>query len=349
MATNHRRVTIKQVATEAGVSIQTVSRVLNDLPHVAPETRQRVLEVIDRLQYRPSTLARSLIHQRSAMLGVVTAGLSYIGPSRTLNGIAAEVDRLGYELLLHELPTFSSAATGPILNAMLARQVDGIIWAVPEVAGNRQWLLERWPAIQVPVVFLTMHPAAGLPVVSVDNYRGGRLATSHLVEQGYRRIGHVAGPLSWWEAEQRLAAWRDVLSEAGLPVHGDMWVEGNWSSRSGELAAQQLLAQCPDLEAVFVANDQMALSLAHVAARQGRTIPGDLAVVGFDNLPESAYFHPPLTTVHQDLHRLGCRAVETVVGLIEAESTLDRLPATSQAILIEPELIVRQSTLAPPS
>jgi DNA-binding LacI/PurR family transcriptional regulator len=194
-----------------------------------------------------------------------------------------------------------------------------------------------------------MHPAAGLPVVSVDNYRGGRLATSHLVEQGYRRIGHVAGPLSWWEAEQRLAAWRDVLSEASLPVHGDMWVEGNWSSRSGELAAQQLLAQCPDLEAVFVANDQMALSMAHVAARQGRTIPGDLAVVGFDNLPESAYFHPPLTTVHQDLHRLGCRAVETVVGLIEAESALDRPPATSQAILIEPELIVRQSTLAPPS
>lgn len=331
------------------MSIQTVSRVLNNLPHVAPETRQRVLEVIDRLQYRPSTLARSLIHQRSAMLGVVTAGLSYIGPSRTLNGIAAEADRLGYELLLHELPTFSSEATAPILNAMLARQVDGIIWAVPEIAGNRQWLMERWPSIPVPIVFLTMHPAAGLPVVSVDNYLGGRLATSHLVEQGFRRIGHVAGPLSWWEAERRLAGWRDVLSEAGLALHDHMWVEGNWSSRSGESAAQQLLDQFPDVEAVFAANDQMALSLLHVASRYRRSIPNDLAVVGFDNLPESAYFHPPLTTVQQDLHSLGCRAVETVVGLIEAEDSPDHPPAAPRAALIEPELIVRKSTLAPPS
>lgn len=331
------------------MSIQTVSRVLNNLPHVAPETRQRVLEVIDRLQYRPSTLARSLIHRRSAMLGVVTAGLSYIGPSRTLNGIAAEADRLGYELLLHELPTFSSAATAPILNAMLARQVDGIIWAVPEIAGNRQWLMERWPSIPVPIVFLTMHPADGLPVVSVDNYQGGRLATGHLVAQGYRCIGHIAGPLSWWEAERRLAAWRDVLSEAGLPAQDRMWTEGNWSSRSGEQAAQQLLAQFPDVEAVFAANDQMALGLLHVASRQGLSIPGDLAVVGFDNLPESAYFHPPLTTVHQDLHSLGCRAVETVVDLIEAEDAPGQPSAAPQALLIEPGLVVRKSTLALPS
>ena len=133
-----RRVTIKQVAVEAGVSIQTVSRVLNDLPHVAPETRQRVLEVSQRLQSRPSSLARSLIQQRSMMLGVVTAGLSYIGPSRTLSGITAQADAMGYDLLLHELPAFDTVDVEPFINTMLSRQIDGVIWAVPEIGDNRQ-------------------------------------------------------------------------------------------------------------------------------------------------------------------------------------------------------------------
>ena len=242
-----KRITIKEVAREAGVSIQTVSRVLNDLPHVAPETRDRVLQIIDRLQYKPSSLARSLIQQRSMMLGVVTAGLSYIGPSRTLSGITAQADAMGYDLLLHELPAYDTADVEPFLNTMLSRQIDGVIWAVPEIGDNRRWLLEQVPDLTLPLVFLTMHPQAGLSIVSVDNYSGARLATEHLLQQGYRHIGHIAGPLAWWESQQRKAGWSDALAAAGLPVLDAMWVEANWSSRSGENAAAQLLEQGPEL------------------------------------------------------------------------------------------------------
>jgi LacI family transcriptional regulator len=338
-----RRVTIKQVASEAGVSIQTVSRVLNDKPYVAPETRRRVLEVIDRLQYRPSALARSLIQQRSAMLGVVTAGLGYIGPSRTLNGITSQADAMGYSLLLHELPHFDSEEAEPILHAILARQVDGIIWAVPEIGNNRQWLLDWLPGLSVPVVFLTMETQPGLSVVSVDNYLGGRLATEHLLVQGHRCIGHVTGPLSWWEAKRRMAGWQDALEEVGLPACENLWVEGNWSSSSGERAARLLLQQEPDLDAVFVANDQMALGLLRLVSQQGLTVPDDLAVVGFDSLPEAAYFSPPLTTVHHDLYQLGCLAVKQVVHMIQQsrDSTQAHQPEHLQ---IRPFLVVRQSS-----
>lgn len=340
---NRRRITIKQVASEAGVSIQTVSRVLNDLPHVAPDTRVRVLGVIERLQYRPSTLARSLIQQRSLMLGVITAGLSYIGPSRTLSGITAQADALGYDLLLHELPTFDTAEIEPFLNTMVARQIDGIIVAVPEIGDNRQWLLEHLSELRVPLVFLTMHPQPGLPIVSVDNYQGGRLATEHLLAQGYRHVGHIAGPLSWWEAQQRKAGWADALAAAGLAVDDSMWVEGNWSSKSGELAAYQLLDRFQDMDAVFVANDQMALSLMAVARRRGRSVPGDLAVVGFDGMPEAAYFCPSLTTVQQDLYQLGCQAVRQLVGVIEAQRSPNN-HQEHQALWIEPQLVVRESS-----
>jgi LacI family transcriptional regulator len=341
---NRQRTTIKQVASEAGVSIQTVSRVLNDLPHVAPDTRERVLAVIERLQYRPSTLARSLIQRRSFMLGVITAGLSYIGPSRTLSGITDQAGSLGYDLLLHELPTFDTAKIEPFLDTMLARQIDGIILAVPEIADNRQWLLQHLSDLHVPLVFLTMHPQPGLPIVSIDNYKGGRLATEHLLAQGFRRIGHIAGPLTWWEAQQRKAGWADALEETGLEVSSIMWVEGNWSSKSGELAAYQLLDRYPDVDAVFAANDQMALSLMAVARRRGRNVPADLAVVGFDGIPESAYFCPPLTTVQQDLHQLGCQAVRQVVGLIDAPNGAVN-HQEHQAVWLEPQLIVRESSV----
>lgn len=341
-AARKKRVTIKQVAEEAAVSIQTVSRVLNDMPHVAPETRARVLQVIERLQYRPSTLARSLINQRSMMLGVITAGLTYIGPSRALDGIASKAEAEGYSVLLNELPTFDTNDTRTILHGMLARQVDGVIWAVPEAGNNRQWLLEQLPDLHVPIVFLTMNPQPGLSIVSLDNRAGGRLAVEHLLQQGFRRIGHVAGPLVWWEARERKTAWQETLRAAGLPVEERMWTEGNWSSKSGELAAWRLLEQYPEMDAVFVANDQMALSVLSVARAKGRSVPRDLAVVGFDGIPESAYFSPPLTTVHQDLHELGCRAVQQLISMIDSSrNSIAHEPAT---LWLQPELLVREST-----
>lgn len=342
MNPKRKRVTIKQVAQEAGVSTQTVSRVTNNRPDVAPETRQRVLEVIERLGYQPSALARSLIRQRSHTLGVVTAGLEYVGPSHTLSGITEQAEAMGYSLLLKELPEFDTSDVEPILNALLARQVDGIIWAVAEVGDNRDWLADRLNDLPVPIIFLTMHQRPELSIVSVDNYLGGRIATEYLLKQGYRRIGHVAGPLEWWESRQRQAGWQSALLDAGIRVSEDQSVEGDWSSESGEKAIRQLLDQYREMDAVFVANDQMALGVLQVTCRRGLKVPQDLAVVGFDGIPEAAYYWPPLTTVKQDLHRLGCIAVEQVLQAIEA-SQEPKGVYEPETVLLKPRLIVRES------
>jgi LacI family transcriptional regulator len=338
-----RRVTIKQVAQEAGVSTQTVSRVLNERPDVAPETRQRVKDVIARLGYQPSALARSLIQQRSFTLGVVTAGLKYLGPSRTLNGITGQAEDMGYTLMLKELPGFASNDIKPLLDSLLARQVDGIIWAVPEVGDNRGWLKERCPEIPIPVIFLTMQARSGLSSISIDNFSGGKMATEHILQQGFHHVAHISGPLDWWEARQRQAGWQAALSDAGIDVKETHSVEGNWSPASGERAFQQLLKEYPQMDALFVANDQMALSVLQFAHREGIRVPDELAVVGFDGIPEAAYFWPPLTTVYQDQHKLGSQAVHDLIQIIEKnqEGTTDFL---LQATLLQPELIVRDSS-----
>ncbi len=344
MARRSKRPTIKQVAQAAGVSTQTVSRVLNARPDVSLETRKRVQSVIEEFGYQPNALARSLIRQRSYTLGIVTAGLKYIGPSRVLNGITAAAEELGYSLLLKELPRFDSNDDYPIFQTLLSRQVDGVIWAVPEVGANRSFVDRLTMDAEVPVVFLTMERRENLKAVSIDNYAGGRLAIAHLLDQGYCRIGHIAGPLDWWEARQRMAAWQDTLLEASLEAGADNYVEGNWSSASGAEAIERLFMQYPTMDAVFAANDQMALGVLQAACQKGIDVPRDLGVVGFDNIAESAYFWPPLTTIEQDQHALGRIAVEAAIGMIASRragnGALSPTPVT-----LSPTLIVRHSSL----
>jgi DNA-binding LacI/PurR family transcriptional regulator len=339
-----QRVTIKQVAREAGVSTQTVSRVLNDRPDVALGTRQRVQDTILRLGYHPSALARSLIQQRSYTLGVVTAGLKYTGPSRTLNGIAQQAEAMGYTLLLKELPGFEIGDVWPLLQSLLARQVDGILWAVPEIGENRAWLHERLAELAIPLLFLTMQPQPGVSAAAVDNYGGARLAVQHLLDQGYRNIGHLAGPLDWWEARQRKAGWQDTLGKAGIFPSAEGCVEGNWSSSSGERAVLKLMDANPNLDAVFAANDQMALSVLQAAHRRGLRVPQDLGVAGFDGLPESAYFWPSLTTIDQNQHELGCASVRELVAMVEARWH-ENTPYQPKFTSLQPLLVVRESTL----
>jgi LacI family transcriptional regulator len=343
VAIRNTRATIRQVASAAGVSTQTVSRVLNRRPDVSPETRSRVQQVIDDLGYQPSALARSLIRQRSYTLGVVTAGLRHIGPSRTLGGITAAAAEAGYSLLLEELPRYDSEEITPLLQSLRSQQVDGVIWAVPEVGDNRRWINRQRPEFDLPIVYLAMEPRPNVSMVSVNNYLGGRLVMAHLLEQGYRRIAHISGPLDWWEARQRMAAWKDALQEANLEVRGEYWAEGTWSSASGAEAVGKVLDQYRDLDAVFAANDQMALGVLHAASGRGRRVPQDLGVVGFDNIPESGYFCPPLTTVQQDQHNVGRVAVEEIVKIVEAgwggTTTIE-----PRAIMLSPSLVVRQSS-----
>jgi LacI family transcriptional regulator len=337
------RVTITQVARKAGVSKQTVSRVLNNRPDVADETRRRVQQVVDALGYRPSNIARSLSRGKSQTLGVVGYGLEYFGPSRILSGIEQEANRLGYTLLLNLIRQPERNDIQEIIDELVARHVNGIIWAAPEIGNNRTWIENAARTAPVPIVFLSTRPRPEQFVVNVDNRSGGRTATEHLLAQGHRQIGLITGPLRWWDAGQRLLGWQDALRAAGLPVDESLIAEGDWSAASGERAFYHLIAAHPDLGAIFACNDQMALGVIRAALASGRRIPDDLAVVGFDDIPEAAFFTPSLTTMRQDVVELGRRSVAAFAHLFH-----DRpLPGQDggNSLLLATQLVVRESSV----
>ena len=342
LSDRRKRVTIKDVAQAAGVSTQTVSRVMNKFSYVSGETRQRVEAVVKQLGYRPSTLARSLIQQRSYTLGVVTYGLEYIGPSRTLNGIADKADELGYMLLMKELNNFEANSIEDVIDSLLARQVDGILWGVPEIGDNHAWIEQRMEKTPVPMLFLAMQPRQDIPSVGTDNFQGAVMAIQHLLDCGRKEIGHISGPLDWWEADERKRGWREALEAVGFDASEQHHAKGDWSSSSGEQAFIQLLESFPDMDAVFVANDQMALGVLREAHSRGIRVPDQLAVVGFDDIPESAYFYPSLTTLSQDLQLLGGQAVQNIVEMIQARQGDHSVIARSS--LIRPRLVVRESS-----
>jgi LacI family transcriptional regulator len=265
-----------------------------------------------------------------------------MGPSRTLNGIADKADELGFMLLMKELGNFDTRKTDDAVDSLLARQVDGIVWLAPEIGDNHVWIDERMEEIPVPVLFMAMRPREGISSLGTDNFQGGVMATQHLLDCGRTKIGHISGPLGWWEADERKRGWLETLQAAGFCASEQHCAEGNWSSASGERAFIQLLQSFPDLEAVFVANDQMALGVLREAYRRGISVPEQLAVIGFDNIPESAYFYPSLTTVSQDLQSLGEQAVQSLVEMIQARQGNQSVVAQSE--FIQPTLIVRESS-----
>jgi LacI family transcriptional regulator len=339
-----RRVTIKEVAEAAGVSTQTVSRVMNKRPDVAPETLQRVQQIIKQTGYAPNALARSLIRGRSHTLGVVAYGLDYFGPSRVLTGIEQQANELGYSIFLNLLHQPETNRVDHLLDSLLARQVEGIIWAVPEIGNNRTWAHEKTPDLPIPVMFVSgMAGPTSLPLVGIDNRAIGTLATEHLLAGGTRRVGIVTGPLNWWEAQQRQQGWREALEKQGMAAENRLVAVGDWSARSGEQGLYQLLAQCPDIDAVFASNDQMALGILFAAHRLGRRVPDDLSVLGVDNTPESAHFWPPLTTIRQRLREAGAQAVTEIDQMLQKAKHDNNLDIPKVALL-QPELVVRESS-----
>lgn len=341
--------TVKDVASKARVSPGTVSNVLTGKRPVAPTTRDRVLRVIEELGYQPNILARSLINRRSDTIAVVASGLEYFGPSQAVTGVEREADRSGYSILLELIPWLDSSQAKRALATLVGRQVDGIIWAVPEIGNNRDWVLRQDLDRLPPIVFLSMAPRPGLPIITAGNRAGARMATMHLVEQGRRRIGWISGPGDWWEVRERGLGWAEAMSEAGLPCDETLAADGDWYASSGERGLHELLDRHPDLDGVCVANDQMALGVLRAARLLGRRVPDDLAVVGFDNIPESAYFWPPLTTVDQHLRDVGSEAVRLLNRLIDARLLGDPAPEPGPGtapgtVIVQPELIIRESS-----
>jgi LacI family transcriptional regulator len=325
------------------VSTKTVSRVINHQGEIRLETRHRVQAVIDELGYRPNILARSLVSQRSGMLGVVAWGLDYYAPSRIVVGIEQRSRELGYSLFLHLMSHPTDSGAERILNTLADHRVEGIIWAVPEVGENHAWIQLNALKNLPPVVFLSTQGTPGLDSISVDNRRGGDLAVQHLVDQERKRIGIISGPSNWWESRERLAGWQEALLRSGLEPVTKRIAQAEWSVESGAQAMGWLLEQDPGIEAIFASSDDIALGALTAASQAGRRIPEDLALVGFDNIPQSAYFQPPLTTIDQPLSRTGSAAVDVLIKRIEnIHSGQEQEPPS--ALALEPRLVVRRSS-----
>ena len=330
----NRRPSISDVAHFAGVSHQTVSRVLNKHPSVREITRARVLAAIDQLGYRPNTAARALASGRTKTLGVVALDTSLYGPVSTLFGIQRAAQRWGYFVSVVAVHSIERHSVSEALRHLAGQSVEGIAIIAPFSAAHEA-LSDL--ATGTPIVAVEGDPGADMSVVTVDQVAGAKLATEHLLVMGHETVFHVTGPDEWLEAKERAAGWRRALEAAGADVVPPL--SGDWTARSG-YEAGQVLAKIPDARAVFVANDQMALGVLRALYEKERRVPEDVAVVGFDDIDEAAYFVPPLTTVRQDFQRVGSAAVQILVDqLISGERR-------QQRVVIEPVLVCRQSTMA---
>jgi len=327
-----RPAAMSDVGRLAGVSHQTVSRVINGSPNVRPETRQRVITAMRELGYRPNSVARALATGRTKMLGVVGFDTTLYGPASTLFGIERAAHEAGYFMIVASLKALNRSSVMYAVERLLIQGVDGILVIAPhqEVADAL-----RHAPIDIPLVAVEAGPVDILPVVAVDQFAGAVSATQHLLDLGHRTVWHISGPSQWLEARERVLGWRTTLEAAGVDPPPPL--VGDWSARAGYDLGRRL-TQDPSVTAIFAGNDQMALGVLRAMHEAGREIPGEVSLVGFDDVPEAPYFTPPLTTVRQDFIEVGSRSLRLLVRTIEAGG---RVAAGS---LVEPELIVRAST-----
>jgi DNA-binding LacI/PurR family transcriptional regulator len=324
------------VARLAGVSHQTVSRVLNELPSVSEETRRRVERAILQLGYRRNTAARALVTRRTSTLGVVSVDTSQYGPAHTIFGIEEAARQAGYFINFASLHEINRAAMRSALVHLTDASVDGIVVIAPVRAAVEAVKGQR---LDVPLVMVETSDRTDDLSVVVDQVAGARLATRHLLDLGHLTVLHVRGPEDWVEAEARARGWLAELTAAHAPVPEVLM--GDWSASSGYTIGREI-ARRREVTAVFAANDQMSLGIMRALHEAGRSVPGDVSIVGFDDIPEAEYFYVPLTTVRQDFAEVGRRCIERLLALINGHT------ATLRAA-IQPQLITRASTGPPPT
>jgi DNA-binding LacI/PurR family transcriptional regulator len=333
-AARRRAASMMDVARLAGVSHQTVSRVINGSPRVAPDTRDRVHAAMRMLDYRPSSLARALKTGRSRTIGVVSFDTTLYGPASTLFGVERAAHQADYFTSIVSVPELHRDTVLEAVDRLRRQGVEGILTVVPQRAAMSA--LGRVP-VDVPLTAVEAGPEAGVAVVAVDQFAGAAAATRHLLELGHRSVVHVAGPSGWQESELRVAGWRETLLAQGLAAPTP--AVGDWTPESGYAIGREL-ATLPDLSAIFVANDQMALGVLRALHEAGLRVPEHVSVVGFDAIPESAFFMPPLTTVRQDFLEMGRQ------GFRLLQRQIDEGRRSDARITIAPELVVRSSTRA---
>ncbi|RFA07049.1 transcriptional regulator [Subtercola boreus] len=326
-----RAANIFDVARLAGVSHQTVSRVMNDLPNVRPATRLKVEEAVKQLGYAPSPAARAMVTRRSRIIGVITTGAADYGPSSTALYVNEAAQEARYSVLMVSILVATGTRVREAIESLLRQNVEAIV-----MISTHRSILDAAYQLEIGMPLITVDPSApeGRDSVSIDQYDGARDAVRHLIGLGHREIAHIAGPSDSPDALERVRGWRSELGSHSL-VARDPSV-GDWTALSGYRIGSELPTTSA-ATAYFVGNDQMALGLIHALSERGIRVPEDVSVVGFDDIPESEHYRPPLTTVRQDFEALGNLIMKRVLrALTDTEfSREDHLPAP---------LVVRGST-----
>ncbi len=328
-----RAANIFDVARLAGVSHQTVSRVINDLPNVRPTTRARVEQAIAQLHYSPSPAARALVTKRTRTIGLVTPGISDYGPTSIAMHFNFAAREARYSVETVSAPPEDPKAIRAVVDGLLRQRVDAMVLIVVDVEVLE---LVRSLDLRIPVVIAASTARRSPLIVSIDQYRGARSAVRHLAELGHPRILHLAGPRNAPDSTERVRGWRDELAAQRLEIVPPVF--GDWSAASGYRLGSEL-----DIEpgvAVFVGNDQMSIGLLSALRERGLRVPTDVSVVGFDDIPEAGYLFPPLTTVRQEFDTLGGMIMQKVLIAVEESS----VPTADTPL--PTHLVLRQSTRA---
>jgi len=325
---------IRDVARLAGVSYQTVSRVLNEHASIRETTKQRVLDVIREIGYRPNQAARALVTSRSRTIGVLTAQNAHYGPTTSVTAIEHAAREAGYRITITSIASNEYPSIKTALDHLLMQSVEALVVIAPQVR-----VLEAIRELDITIPYVTLQDAdidgAGRSL-SVDQVAGARLATQHLIDLGHTEIMHISGPQDWIEAEARMQGFLETINAKDLRTRAP--ILGDWTAHFGYYAGLELL-RFRDFTAMFAGNDQMALGFMHACWDSGLDVPGDISVVGFDDIPEAAHFYPPLTTVRQNFAEIGRRAISLLLSELQGDPV--------DPVRIEPELIIRRSTARP--
>ncbi|WFE30566.1 LacI family DNA-binding transcriptional regulator [Solwaraspora sp. WMMD791] len=323
------------VARLAGVSHQTVSRVLNGHPNVREQTRLRVRAAIAELGYRPNRAARALVTGRSQVIGVVAQNSTLYGPASLLAAFEQAAGAAGFAVNVGSVRSLDRQSIAGVVDRHLDQRVAGLVVIAPVVSAGEA--VEQVPD-GVPLVTIDGDPQRNTALVTVDQAAGARAATRCLLEAGHSTVWHVSGPADWFDSAGRIAGWEETLREAGAEV--PPLVPADWSAASGYRAGQ-MLARMRDATAVFAANDHLALGILRALSERGRRVPDEVSIVGFDDVPEAAYFTPPLTTVRPDFDAVAKASLALLLRQIESGARSD------ERLTIEPTLVSRDS-VAPP-
>lgn len=325
------------VAKLSGVSQKTVSRVVNGEPHVSPQLQARVLAAIEELNFRPNSAARALASARTRTIGFVSTGSALFGPNSISVGVERAAREAGYSIAVAHTPDGTPASVRAAFDDLIGRGVEGIIVSEPADDLHPSEL----PSTGVPVLSLDNESAdsEGWITVGADDRAAARAGTQHLISLGHRSVWHIAGPAGWATSQNRLLGYRDALSGAGLNVPNEL--RGDWSVASGYAAGMEL-ADHNDVTAILAGNDEMAIGAIRAFQIAGRSVPGDVSVVGIDDIPVAGYLNVPLTTVRQDFQVVAQLGISRLIQAIEEGAIVSRRHA------VPTELIIRNSTATPP-